>query len=237
MAREVVVTADRIKKWQKFGRLLRLGLLILLVLLLIVYLVLKVVYHEGSFVVTLASNDMLESGIAMYESQYDRVGKRILKVESLQFMDDSSIKWLPDNIDTESEGSHNGDRYIAYTFFIENQGSQTIDYWYEMFQDDVVKNVDEAIRIMIIRNGERKVYAKGNSIDREPEPDTIKFREDKDGSIILEERPRLKPGDVDRFTVVIWIEGDDPECIDALIGGEISLHMDITEAHIKIKEE
>jgi hypothetical protein len=237
MAKEVVVTADRIKNWRKFGRLLRLGLLILLVLLLIVYLVLKVVYHEGSFVVTLASNDMLESGLAMYESQYDRVGKRILKVNNLQFMDNISIKWLPENIDTESEGSHNGQNYIAYTFYIENQGSQTIDYWYEMFQEDVVKNVDEAVRIMIIRNGERTVYAKGNSIDREPEPDTIKFRENKEGSIILEQREGLKPGDTDHFTIVIWIEGDDPECIDALIGGEISLHMNITEEHMKIKEE
>ena len=87
------------------------------------------------------------------------------------------------------------------------------------------------------KRNKRKVYAKGNSIDREPEPDTIKFRENKEGSIILEQRENLKPGDVDHFTIVIWIEGDDPECIDALIGGEISLHMNITEEHMKIKEE
>ena len=37
----------------------------------------------------------------------------------------------------------------------------------------------------------------------------------------------------DRFTIVIFLEGDDPECINDLIGGEIKMHMDITEEHFK----
>jgi hypothetical protein len=27
----------------------------------------------------------------------------------------------------------------------------------------------------------------------------------------------------------MWVEGDDPECLDDLIGGMIKMHMDITE--------
>ena len=42
----------------------------------------------------------------------------------------------------------------------------------------------------------------------------------------------MKPGKKDRFTIVIWIEGDDPECNNALLGGEIKMHMDIREEHI-----
>ena len=34
------------------------------------------------------------------------------------------------------------------------------------------------------------------------------------------------------FTIVIYLEGDDPDCIDSLIGGEMKMHMDITEEHI-----
>lgn len=231
MAKEVVLTASKIQKWKKLGKLIRLTIILLLLILIIIYIVLKVVFHEGSFVVTLESNELLKSGIAMYESQYDRVGKRILEAENVQFMTNITKAWLPENIDNEAEGSHNGKNYIAYTFYIENQGDKNMDYWYSLVIDDVVKNVDEAARIMIYLNGDEKVYAKGNSIDGEPEPNTIKFREDTDGTIILEPRRDLEPGQTDKFTIVVWIEGNDPECIDALIGGQLRMHMNITEDH------
>ena len=231
MAKEVIVTADKISKWQKFGKIIKISLLILLLFLIIIYLVLKVTYHGGSFVVNLKPNESIDSGLAMYESLYDRVGKRTLKADNLQFMDNISIKWLPSNINDAGEGSHNGDNYIAYTFYIENQGKDVLNYWYKMVIDDIVKNVDEAARIMIFINGESTVYAKGSSRDETPEKDTEKFRDDKDGTIILKQRANLYPGEIDKITVVVWIEGDDPECIDALIGGELKMHMDITEEH------
>jgi len=230
--KEVVVKADKIKNWHKLGRILKLSLLLLLLFLLIIYIVLRIKFHEGSFIVNLKSNESLESGLAIYESLNDRTGKRILKAENLQFMDNISIKWLPDNIDTEGEGSHNGENYIAYTFYIENQGDLVFNYWYKIVIDDVIKNVDEAARIIIYLNGEKTIYAKGNSIDGEPEEGTEKFREDKDGTIILKERQYLNPGDIDKMTVVVFLEGDDPECINALLGGELRMHMDITEEHI-----
>ena len=231
MAKEVIVTADKISKWQKFGKIIKISLLILLLFLIIIYLVLKVTYHGGSFVVNLKPNESIDSGLAMYESLYDRVGKRTLKADNLQFMDNISIKWLPSNINDAGEGSHNGDNYIAYTFYIENQGKDVLNYWYKMVIDDIVKNVDEAARIMIFINGESTVYAKGSSREGTPEKDTEKFRDDKDGTIILKQRANLYPGEIDKITVVVWIEGDDPECIDALIGGELKMHMDITEEH------
>ena len=40
-------------------------------------------------------------------------------------------------------------------------------------------------------------------------------------------------GYIDKYTIVIWLEGDDPECVDGLIGGEIKMHMNLTEEHIK----
>lgn len=231
MAREVIVTAGKVRNWQKFGRVLKLAVLLLLILLIVVYIVLSVTFNVGSFVVTLGSNKELESGLAMFESLNDMTGKRWLKAENLQFMDNISINWLPDDLHTSAEGSHNGDNYIAFTFYIQNQGDIVINYWYSMYIDDVVKNVDEAIRIMIYHGEEVTIYAKGNSIDGEAEPDTTKFLTEKDGLIILEQRTNLQPGEYDRITVVVWIEGDDPECVDALIGGELKMHMDITEEH------
>ena len=35
----------------------------------------------------------------------------------------------------------------------------------------------------------------------------------------------FKPGDISKITVVIWIEGNDPDCTDDLLGGEFKLDM------------
>ena len=179
--------------------------------------------------------------------------KRRLSAKDVQFMDNISIKWLPSNIDIEAEGSHNGDNYVAYTFFIENQGNLMFNYWYNVAMTDVMRNADEALRIMIIINGERTVYAKpspmngdaecalysGNRSNKCQEKSTP-FRDDEDGTIILQKRANVQPGDIDRITVVVWIEGDDPECLDNLIGGRVRLDMKIIEEHteesIKDKE-
>ena len=72
---------------------------------------------------------------------------------------------------------------------------------------------------------------KANETTGEAEPGTIKFYSTQD--VLVEGRKDFKPGEVDKFTIVIFIEGDDPDCIDALIGGEMKMHMDITEEHIK----
>ena len=34
-------------------------------------------------------------------------------------------------------------------------------------------------------------------------------------------------GNVDKYTIVIWMEGDDPECVDRIIGGSVELSMNI----------
>lgn len=228
---DVVVKANRVRRWQKLGKYIKLSLLLLLLLLIVIYLVLKVLFSDGSFVVSIDHDDMLYSGLAMYESLNDPTPKRKLKAEDLQFMDNISIKWLPENIDTEAEGSHNGDNYIAYTFFMENQGEIMFNYWYSVNLDDVIKSADEIARVMIIINGDRTVYAKKSPLSGDAEKGTIKFREDDDGTIIMQKRENMRPGDVDRITVVVWIEGDDPECVDALIGGQLRLDMKITEEH------
>ena len=235
MAKDVIVTASKVKWWHSFGKKLKLSVLLLLIIMFVVYIVLGFRISYGSFYVGIKDNDQLESGMAIYESQKDPTPKRRLRAENLQFMDNISIKWLPENIQNEAEGSHNGDNYIAYTFYVENQSNNVFNYWYEMYNDDVVKNVDEAIRVMIIINDEKTVYAKVNHLDGKPEKDTEGFLQKDDGTIISKVRKNLAPGEFDKITVVIWIEGDDPDCVDALIGGQLKMHMSITEEHINTK--
>ena len=44
-----------------------------------------------------------------------------------------------------------------------------------------------------------------------------------------EDRNKIKPGEIDRYSIVVWLEGTDPECIDDIIGGEMKMSMVITE--------
>ncbi len=240
MAKEVIVKADKVKRRKIASRTVKIALLILLLFLIILYIILEVIYNEGKFTVTLDSNRSLESGLAIFDSLNNSQGKRRLEATSIKFMDNISYKWLPSDVDSESvSGSHNGKNYIAYTFYVENQGNENLHYWYEVVVDDVIKNVDEAIRIRIYRNGEYKTYAKRNHLDNAPEKDTEPFRNIKDaeGTIILEEVENFTPGSLDRITVVVWLEGDDPDCTDPLIGGELKMHMVITENHVEQVEE
>ena len=237
MAKEVVVTADKVKRKKVFSRIIKLSLLILLLFLTMLYIVLKIIYNEGKFTVVLDSNKTLETGLAVFESLNNSHGKRKLEATPIQFMDNISESWIPANVDSEADGSHNGENYIAYSFYVENQGQEILTYWYEVIVDDVIKNVDEAIRIKIYRNGEPTTYAKQTPYGA-PEPQTEAFKDvknayEKGNIIILEERDNFKPDDLDRYTIVVWLEGDDPDCDDPLIGGEIKMHMKITEEHVE----
>lgn len=227
---EFETTSKKIYRRDFRIRIIRLALLILLIFLIMLYFTLSVVYGTGRFTVILDRNLSWDKGIVIYENLENKVVSRRLEASTLDTMDNISIAWLPDNLDTEAEGGHNGDNYIAYTFYVENEGEDTINYWYSIFIDDVILNVDEAIRVMVYLNGEETVYAKMNGFTEEPEADTKAFYSD--DTVMLESRQDFTPGSIDRFTIVIWIEGDDPDCTNALLGGELKMHMDITEEHI-----
>ena len=49
---------------------------------------------------------------------------------------------------------------------------------------------------------------------------------------MLEQRIGLSPEEYDKFTIVVWLEGDDPDCVNKIIGGEIKLHMEINQERI-----
>lgn len=229
----VKVTAKHIKKREKRIKKLIILIIILFLFLLIVFAVLSLFYRGGDFVITLDPNLALKSGLKMFDEEELKHDRLKFYAKGLEFMDNISINWLPKDIDNHKGGSHNGENYIAYTFYLENNGDKPADYWYEVVIEDVIKNIDDAIRIMIIQNKERVVYAKINDVTKKEEKDTVAFYSNEQA--IIEQRKGLKVGDTDKYTIVIWLEGDDPDCLDHLIGGEIKISMRIIESHIDLK--
>jgi len=214
---------------------LKILLVVIILFLVNVYIILSIMYKGENFTITLDSEYGRESGLVIYEELENKYLRTFLRSDDIEFFTDISVNWLPKDIDNEGEGSHNGRNYIAYTFYAENMGQDTINYWATIKIDDVIKNVDEAIRVMVFKNGEKVIYAKNNMITGNPEPGTTPF--ENEDTVMLEVTENFKVGDIDKYTVVIWVEGDDPECKNNLIGGEIMMHMTLTEEHILQEDE
>lgn len=225
----VSTTADKIHKKKIFSRITQAILLFLLLLFMISYSILYIVYNESNFSISV-DKDMLKSSIFLSEDGSLENKSRKLSATAAEYMDNISVNWISKDVDTEANGSHNGTNYVAYSFYLVHTGSNPINYWYEIDVDDTIRNLDKAIRIMIYHNGEKTIYAKPNEKTGEAEEDTKEFFSE--DIAVLEERKEFKPGDKDRFTVVVWIEGDDPDCNNELLGGGIKMHMDITEERL-----
>ncbi len=215
------LSASKVKRKNKIVKIAKLVLLILVLSLLILYVVASIVYNSGNFSVTLDKNLYLERNIIIYDNPDYKVFRSELFAKTLEYIDNISYKWLPNDLN-DHNGSHNGENYVAYTFYIENQGKYVSDYWSEMIIDSAIKNVDEAIRIRVYKNGENITYAKLAS-NGKPEKETVAFKSDT--LVNLEHVENFAPGDIDKYTVVIWLEGNDPECTDNILGGEIKIHM------------
>lgn len=226
---KVKLDSDKIRRRDLKIKILKMGLMISSLFLIIIYFLLRALYTNGTFTISVDQQFSRQSGIVAYERLEEKDHKILLEAENLEFVDNISVNWIPKNIDTEAEGSHNGENYIAYTFYLQNMGQNTINYWYTIPIDDVIKEVDTAIRVMIFLNGEKTIYAK-TAANGKPEPGTEEFFSNE--IVAVECREDFNPGDIDRFTIVVWMEGDDPECLNHLIGGQMKMHMDITGEQI-----
>lgn len=231
MAKEVIVTADTIKKRKKAFLKTKVVIGLLILVFLLIFTILGIVFNVNKFTITLDNKLQDEKGIILYSNPNEKAHQRKLFASALNDMDNISYDWIPKDVHTSSNGgSHNGDNYIAYTFYIENEGEVSVNYWYSIIIDDVIKRVDEAVRVIVFLNDEETVYAKLNNETGESEKNTEPFY--KDDVVVLKSRNDFKVGDVDKFTIVIYLEGDDPDCLNDIIGGEIKMHMEIREEHL-----
>ena len=233
MKEKIVNSAKKLARKKTRNRVLKIILVIIVLFLINLYIVLRLMYIGENFTVTLDSEYGRESGLVVYEDPNDIKIRTYLKSEPINYFTDISVNWLPQNIDNEGNGSHNGQNYIAYTFYASNKGQDTINYWATIEIEDVIKNVDEAIRVMVIKNGERTIYAKKNKSTGNAENNKQPFYSD--NVIMLEKNENFQVDSEDKYTIVIWVEGDDPDCTDELIGGEIKMNMRLTEEHIKLE--
>ena len=145
----------------------------------------------------------------------------VLQAEGVEQMTNISYTWLPAGLD-DTDGAHNGDNYLAYTFYVKNSGDAAGTLRETINVDSSVLGADEAIRVRVYRNGAPTTYAKIGA-DGTPETGTIAFESDK--VVFSNDIPDVQPGQILKYTLVIWLEGDDPECLDNIKGGNVKMSM------------
>ncbi|MBE6869573.1 MAG: hypothetical protein E7494_12590 [Ruminococcus albus] len=205
-------------------RVLGLLVIILIAIIAIAYAISYFYDKYGSFTVKINKYDMMRQGLTLSETpEYDKTNS-VLNANIVYDMTNISGDDLPDNLDMIN-GSHNGESYIAYTFYLINGGDDTISYEGEMSIENVTNNVDEAVRVALYVNGEKTVYGKtkSNGTGKESDCDS----EFTSATVVMRnKREKFEPKAKDKYTVVIWLEGNDPDCTDELIGGTLKLGMD-----------
>ena len=195
------------RKRRKLGaallRLDKLQLLLLTLMLVVCILFITAFMQEkmGNFTINLNRLELYRKGVSIADNGDFKGATARLTASTVKDATNISIDDIPEDVD-DIEGGHNGKNYMAYTYYLRNAGKEDLGYVASITLDSCSKGAEEAVRVAVWRNGERTVYAEP-SANGEPEEGCVNFESD---------------------TIV---EGDDPECVDRIIGGSVELSMNI----------
>ena len=206
-------------------RMDRMQLFLLIMVITVAFLFILAFMQEkmGNFTINLNRLELYRKGIAISATGDFEDPTARLVVETVQDATNTSLSDLPTNLD-DFDGSHNGRNYMAYTYYVRNAGKEDVNYVARVVLNACAKGAEQAVRVAVWRNGERVVYAMP-AADGGDEEDCVSFESDKIVCTYTEEN--FLVGNVDKYTIVIWMEGEDPECVDAIVGGSVEFSMTI----------
>lgn len=183
----------------------------------------------GNFVVSIEPTPDMQLVLSENEDFLDKTGR--LNAVGLTNM--TNITYSSINIDSVVEGNGNTNhtnRYLAYNFYMKNLSEMVINYKITIEIDKVYKGVDAAMRVMVITNKkESKIYAKSQQIGNDsgmPEivpEDVTNFKAPT--KVMDELVTYFRNEEVVKYTVIIWLEGEDPQCTDEILSGSIKMSM------------
>lgn len=202
---------------------LHLTLLSMLLLVAVLFIFAFMQEKMGNFTINLNRLELYRKGISIADNgDFDGATAR-LTASTVEDATNISIDDLPEDID-DLDGSHNGKNYMAYTYYVRNAGKEDLGYKASITLDSCAKGAEKAVRVAVWRNGERVVYA-APATDGGEENGCKNFKSD--DVVCTYTEKKFLVGNVDRYTIVIWMEGDDPECVDSIIGGSVEFSMKI----------
>lgn len=202
---------------------MRLFLLIAVAVLALLFILAFTQEKMGNFTINLDRLEMYRKGIAISaDGSFTDPTARLI-ASSISEAYDTTWDYLPDNLDMV-DGDHNGENYMAYTYYVRNAGKEDVGYVATVTIASKSKGAEQAVRVAVWQNGDLVIYA-APAADGGAEDGCVSFESD---SVVCSYRvPDFKVGYVNRYTVAIWMEGEDPECVDGIVGGSVEFAMDI----------
>ena len=218
-------TATEIKHYRRWMRLTPIAIGLAALILIVGY-VISVLYMKfGAFTVMVNKLDHNEYALTLSESPNFQSYSSRLNAEISETVTNIDGRSIPDWVDNV-DGEHNGENYVAYTFYCCNAGQRTVAYTYDLYIANMTYEIEKAARIRLYVDGEYVDYAypRTDGVSG-PEPGTTAFQ---NGTTVVKDTiQHFKPGDKTKFTVVIWLEGNDPDCVDKILGGVFKVDMSI----------
>ena len=218
-------TAKEVKQYRMLMRIIPIALGCVTLAMALLYAVTVMYSKYGSFTVTVNKFDNVKYALTLSETPdfLNPIGRLNCKAsEEITNIDGAT---LPRDLD-RINGEHNGENYVAYTFYCKNAGEATVTYEYQVFIANMTLDIEKAARVRLYVNGEATDYARTRCDGTGPEPGTTEFVSE---SVVARSQiANFAPGDVTRYTVVIWLEGNDPECLDNILGGEFKIDMSMS---------
>lgn len=212
-----------IVKYNTRRKRLAISISVMMAVLLLLWIISMLLTQWGDLIISVESPAVKKGIILSDDVDFNR---QTVKLSATQVRDVTNITydWLPFNELDKKDGSYNGENHVAYTFYCKNNGQVTLDYEAYLEITGVAKSADEAVRVMVYKNGEPAVYGKGQYNDREQaETDCTKFVTDT--TVMTTTTENFEVDQVDKYTIVIWVEGEDPECLDDIRNGHVRMRM------------
>ncbi|MBQ0099740.1 MAG: hypothetical protein KBS91_04265 [Firmicutes bacterium] len=203
------------------------------VLCSLVYVV-SVMYSKfGDFTVAIQKFQYMEYGLSLSETSDFRNPTSSLDCRASEIITNIAGESL-DKIDLgANDGNDSGENYLCYTFYLKNAGTEAVSFDYSIVINERSMGIEKAVRVRLITSingGEKKTttYAAPSSNKDAngeflPEVGTTKFYTN--STVCLVQQDGFQHDDVMKFTVVIWLEGPDDQCLDNIIGGQFKIDM------------
>ncbi len=227
-------SANEVKKYRLYKRIIPAIMGCLAVLVGIIYVVAVMYTRFGSFTVSVDKYHMLKYGLALSEHEdfHDATASLNTRCsEVITNIDGHDLDKIPLG---GVEGSDNGSNYLCYTFYCKNTGEQNISFDYSINITNMSMGIEKAVRVRLITTRGKEqpnqvdyawigVDSNGQPVaEQDPYPTESFYSR---SVVMLDHCTGFEPGEINKYTVVIWLEGNDPDCVDDIIGGEFKIDM------------
>ena len=191
--------------------------------------------NAGNFVISVDEAARIRGILISEEPTFEQQLSRLM-TNPVEEARDMTYSWLKiEEVEATNGNYTDPDHdYLAYTFYVQNSGNETVDITYYIRITEVHRRLDHAVRILVIEDGVQTMYQMPDRTDEfgnppyypDIMPESVPFLTQQ--MVMRRTFTNFKPGQIKKFSVIMWLEGYDPDTTDEIIGGRIRLTMNFT---------